>query len=97
LRPAAGSEYQQRFPICLLADCYPVIVIDSCDLSVETVLLKDDILRYMANGSSIKNLLLLVLAVIIVIALWRTLWWLAGVAVFIFVVYIVYEMLKGRF
>jgi len=51
----------------------------------------------MANGSSIKNLLLLVLAVIIVIALWRTLWWLAGVAVFIFVVYIVYEMLKGRF
>jgi len=51
----------------------------------------------MANGSSIKNLLLLVLAIIIVIALWRTLWWLAGVAVFIFVVYIVYEMLKGRF
>ena len=51
----------------------------------------------MANNSSIKNLLLLVLAVIIVIALWRTLWWLAGVAVFIFVVYIVYEMLKGRF
>jgi uncharacterized membrane protein len=51
----------------------------------------------MANASSIKNLLLLVLAIIIVIALWRTLWWLAGVAVFIFVVYIVYEMLKGRF
>jgi len=73
------------------------MVIVSCDLSVETVLLKDDILRYMANGSSIKNLLLLVLAIIIVIALWRTLWWLAGVAVFIFVVYIVYEMLKGRF
>jgi uncharacterized membrane protein len=51
----------------------------------------------MANDSSIKNLLLLVLAIIIVIALWRTLWWLAGVAVFIFVVYIVYEMLKGKF
>jgi uncharacterized membrane protein len=51
----------------------------------------------MANESTIKNLLLLVLAVIIVIAVWRTLWWLAGVAVFLFVVYIVYEMLKGKF
>jgi uncharacterized membrane protein len=51
----------------------------------------------MANDSTIKNLLLLVLAIIIVIALWRTLWYVAGVAIFIFVVYIVYQMLKGRF
>jgi len=54
-------------------------------------------LRDMANDSTIKNLILLVLAIIIVIALWRTLWYLAGVAIFIFVVYIVYEMLKGKF
>lgn len=53
-------------------------------------------LRDMANDSTIKNLLLLVLAIIIVIALWRTLWYLAGVAIFIFVVYIVYQMLKGK-
>lgn len=58
--------------------------------------MKDDILRDMANDSSIKNLLLLVLAIIIVIALWRTLWYLAGVAIFIFVVYIVYQLLKGK-
>lgn len=54
-------------------------------------------IRNMANDSTIKNLLLLVLAIIIVIALWRTLWYLAGVGIFIFVVYIVYQMLKGRF
>jgi len=54
-------------------------------------------IRNMANDSTIKNLLLLVLAIIIVIALWRTLWYLAGVAIFIFVVYIVYQMLKGKF
>jgi hypothetical protein len=54
-------------------------------------------IRDMANDSSIKNLLLLVLAIIIVIAVWRTLWYLAGVAIFIFVVYIVYQMLKGKF
>lgn len=53
-------------------------------------------IRDMGNDSTIKNLLLLVLAIIIVIALWRTLWWLAGVAIFIFVVYIVYQMLKGK-
>lgn len=53
-------------------------------------------LRDMANDSTIKNLILLVLAIIIVIALWRTLWYLAGVAIFIFVVYIVYQMLKGK-
>lgn len=68
----------------------------SCDSSVETVLLEDDILKDMGNDSGIKKLLLLVLAVIIVIALWRTLWYLAGVAIFIFVVYFVYELLKGK-
>jgi uncharacterized membrane protein len=68
----------------------------SCDSSVETVLLEDDILKGMGNDSGIKKLLLLVLAVVIVIALWRTLWYLAGVAIFIFVVYFVYEMLKDK-
>ena len=66
------------------------------DSSVETVLLEDDILKDMGNDSGIKKLLLLVLAVIIVIALWRTLWFLAGVGIFIFVVYFVYEMLKDK-
>jgi hypothetical protein len=58
--------------------------------------LEDDILNDMGNDSGIKKLLLLVLAVIIVIALWRTLWFLAGVAIFIFVVYFVYELLKDK-
>jgi uncharacterized membrane protein len=53
-------------------------------------------LRDMADDSTIKNLILLVLAIIIVIALWRTLWFLAGVAIFIFVVYVVYQLLKGK-
>ena len=50
----------------------------------------------MAIESSIKNLLLLVLAIIIVVALWRTEWFLAGLAIFVFVVYIVYLLLKGN-
>ncbi len=53
-------------------------------------------LRDMADDSTIKSLILLVLAIIIVIALWRTLWFLAGVAIFIFVVYIVYQLLKDK-
>jgi hypothetical protein len=68
----------------------------SCDSSVETVLLEDDILKDMGNDSGIKKLFLLVLAVVIVIALWRTLWFLAGAAIFIFVVYFVYELLKDK-
>ncbi len=64
--------------------------------SVETVLLEDDILKDMGNDSGIKKLFLLVLAVVIVIALWRTLWFLAGAAIFIFVVYFVYELLKDK-
>ena len=50
----------------------------------------------MAIGSSIKNLLLLVLAIIIVVALWRALWFLAGLAIFVVVVYFVYLLLKGN-
>jgi hypothetical protein len=50
----------------------------------------------MAIERSIKNLLLLVLAIIIVVALWRTLWFLAGLAIFVIVVYFVYELLKGK-
>ena len=83
-------------PITLFAKVQPVIVMVSCNFSVETVLLEDDILKDMGNDSSIKKLLLLVLAIIIVIALWRTLWYLAGVAIFIFLVYFVYELLKGK-
>ena len=50
----------------------------------------------MAIESSIKNLILLVLAIIIVIAVWRTLWFLAGLAIFVIVVYFVYELLKDK-
>jgi hypothetical protein len=50
----------------------------------------------MAVESSIKNLLLLVLAIIIVVALWRTVWFLAGLAIFVVVVYFVYLLLKGK-
>jgi hypothetical protein len=50
----------------------------------------------MAIERSIKNLLLLVLAIIIVVALWRTVWFLAGLAIFVVVVYFVYLLLKGN-
>lgn len=50
----------------------------------------------MANDNTIKNLIILVLAVIIVIALWKTMWYLAGVAMFVILVYFVYGLLKGR-
>ncbi len=50
----------------------------------------------MAIERSIKNLLLLVLAIIIVVALWRTVWFLAGLAIFVTVVYFVYMLLKGN-
>ena len=43
----------------------------------------------MAIESSIKNLILLVLAIIIVVALWRAVWFLAGLAIFVAVVYFV--------
>jgi phosphate starvation-inducible membrane PsiE len=50
----------------------------------------------MAIERSIKNLLLLVLAVIIVAFLWRTMWFLGGLAFFAIVVYFVYQLLKGN-
>jgi hypothetical protein len=50
----------------------------------------------MAIERSIKNLLLLVLAIIIVVALWRKVWFLAGLAIFVVVVYFVYLLLKGN-
>jgi hypothetical protein len=50
----------------------------------------------MAIESSIKNLILLVLAIIIVVALWRAVWFLAGLAIFVVVVYFVYLLLKGK-
>lgn len=49
----------------------------------------------MAIERSIKNLLLLVLAIIIVVVLWHTIWFLAGLAIFVIVIYFVYLLLKG--
>jgi hypothetical protein len=68
-----------------------------CDeFYVETVLLVDDIILNMAIERSVKNLLLLVLAFLIVVVLWRTIWFLGGLAVFAIVVYFVYLLLKGN-
>lgn len=50
----------------------------------------------MAIERSLKNLVLLVLAIIIVVILWNTIWFLAGIAVFAIVVYFVYQLLKGN-
>ena len=50
----------------------------------------------MANDNTIKNLIILALAIIIVIAIWRAIWYLAGVLVFILLVYFVYQLLKGK-
>ncbi len=50
----------------------------------------------MAIDTSVKNLVLLVLAIIIVIALWRAIWFLAGIAVFAILVLFVYDLLKSR-
>ena len=50
----------------------------------------------MAIEKSLKNLLLVVLAVIIVLLLWKVVWFLAGIAVFAIVVYVVYMLLKGN-
>ena len=50
----------------------------------------------MAIERSIKNLILLVLAIIIVALLWRTMWFLGGLAIFVIVVYFVYQLLKGN-
>ena len=45
---------------------------------------------------SMKNLLLLIIAIIIVALVWKTIWFLAGLIVFAIVVYLVYQLLKGR-
>ncbi len=58
--------------------------------------MEDDILKDMAIERSIKNLLILVLAIIIVVILWNTIWFLGGLAVFIIIVYFVYQLLKGN-
>jgi hypothetical protein len=50
----------------------------------------------MATESSIKNLFLLVLAIIVVLILWRTIWFLGGLAILAIVVYFVYLLLKGN-
>jgi phosphate starvation-inducible membrane PsiE len=57
---------------------------------------KNDIIKIMAIEKSIKNLLLLVLAIVIVAFLWNTIWFLGGLAVFAIVVYFVYQLLKGN-
>jgi hypothetical protein len=49
----------------------------------------------MAIEKSAKNLVLLVLAIIIVILLWRAIWFLAGLLVFVVIVYVVYQLLRG--
>lgn len=49
----------------------------------------------MAIERSMKNLFLLVLAIIVVILLWRAIWFLAGLVAFAIIVYIVYQLLKG--
>jgi hypothetical protein len=50
----------------------------------------------MAIERSIKNLILLVLAIVIVAFLWRIIWFLGGLAIFAIVVYLVYQLLKGN-
>jgi hypothetical protein len=50
----------------------------------------------MAIERSMKNLFLLVLAIIIVVILWHIIWFLAGIAIFAIVVYFVYQLLKGN-
>ena len=64
-------------------------------MPVETVLTDHNLLEHMGLERNIGNLFLLVLAIIIVILIWRAIWFLAGVLVFVFIVYIVYQILKG--
>jgi len=56
---------------------------------------KHSYLNCMAIERSLKNLLLLVLAVIVVLVLWHTIWFLIGLVVFAIVVYFIYLLLKG--
>jgi hypothetical protein len=50
----------------------------------------------MAIERSIKNLLLLVLAIVIAAFLWKIIWFLGGLAIFAIVVYFVYQVLRSK-
>ena len=41
-----------------------------------------------------KNLVLVLLAVLVALVLWNTFWWLARIALFVVVVFIIYQVLK---
>ncbi|MDD1759293.1 MAG: hypothetical protein LUQ44_01680 [Methanothrix sp.] len=41
-----------------------------------------------------KNLVLILLAVLAAILLWSTFWWLARIALFVLIVYFIYQILK---
>jgi hypothetical protein len=60
------------------------------------ILLVDDHIQLMAIERSIKNLILFVLAIVIVAFLWKAMWFLGGLAIFIFLVFFVYLLLKGN-
>jgi hypothetical protein len=51
----------------------------------------------MAISNDLRNLLLLVAAIVIVALLWNALRLVAGLAIFIVLVYMVYMFLKGKF
>jgi hypothetical protein len=68
----------------------------STTILVEMILLVDDHIQLMAIERSLKNLILLVLAIVIVAFLWKTMWFLGGLAIFAILVYFVYLLLKGN-
>ncbi len=41
-----------------------------------------------------KNLILILLAVLVALVLWNTFWWLARIALFVVIVYIIYLALR---
>lgn len=41
-----------------------------------------------------KNLVLILLAVLAAVLLWSTFWWLARIALFVLIVYFIYQILK---
>jgi len=50
----------------------------------------------MSLESDAKNLILIVLAVLIAIFLWKAFWTLSGLLLFVLLAYIIYLFLKGR-
>ena len=53
--------------------------------------------RYRLPGSGLsreKNLILILLAVLAALVLWNTFWWLARMALFVVIVYIIYLVLR---